>query len=142
MSRATRPKGVYAFACLRFRTPGSSADVALAGSIAGWALDAGETGMIDTGNLDEAFRTSVNAELSALGCRLRVAPDIAPAGDTILLLDAQGNDLGWLPDSVDADAIAAFERILDRQRAPKVENSGHAQRQGGRRSQASSHSTI
>ena len=60
------------------------------------------------------FCDALNAELRELGCRLRVARDKPGTGETMMLLDTRGEELGWLPDHVDVASVAAFEVILDR----------------------------
>lgn len=58
------------------------------------------------------YRDAMNAELSGLGCRLRIAYLGARDEEHVLLLDADGSELGRLPEHIDACAIAAFEKIL------------------------------
>ena len=68
--------------------------------------------MNDLRSLTSQFCVALNAELAALGCKLHISDcDLGP-GDTMLLLSADGRELGWVPDHVDAPVIAAFERIL------------------------------
>ena len=69
--------------------------------------------MTDAGTLDDAFAAALNADLAALGCKLRIAAAPA-AADAVLVVDAQGRELGWVPEHIDASILAAFETILVR----------------------------
>lgn len=58
------------------------------------------------------FCGALNAELAALGCKLHISEQDPGTDETMLLLAADGRELGWLPDHSDALVIAALEKIL------------------------------
>ena len=68
--------------------------------------------MASQDQLSSDFRSALNAELAASGCRLQFAEATPERGRDMLLLAADGSELGWIPDHSDAPVIAAFERIL------------------------------
>ncbi|MBY8829174.1 hypothetical protein [Hephaestia mangrovi] len=68
--------------------------------------------------LFEQFADALNRELAASGATLRVARRAARSRDWMILQDADGHDLGPIPDHADAATITAFEAmILSRKRA-------------------------
>lgn len=62
--------------------------------------------------LSDDFRSALNAELAAVGCLLHIAKATPESGRDMLLLAADGSELGWIPDHSDAPVIAAFEEIM------------------------------
>ena len=70
--------------------------------------------MTSRDQLSSDFRSALNAELTALGCRLSIAERTSERAHDMLLLAGDGSELGWIPDHSDAPVIAAFEQILEK----------------------------
>src|SRR5690242_975984 len=87
MSRASRPKGVRAFACLRFPTPGSAPTRIISVSPAGRALGDRKMTAIDR-HLFEQFADALDGELAQAGTALRVARNRSSEPGMMMLRDA------------------------------------------------------
>jgi hypothetical protein len=113
MSRATQPKGVRAFACLRFPTPGSQRRCGKC-RIAGWDGRNEDDGMSDDSavTIFTMFAQSLNSELDQMRCAARIDEHAHDRPGWMMLVDLENRRIGPLPDDVSAEAICAFMAIL------------------------------
>lgn len=126
MSRAARPKGVRAYACLRFPTSGRRSSDAPQWRIAGWTRPTVErdrlTMLPDHISLFDEFAQAFNRELGELGSDVRIAAagtDCPPG--SMEVLGHGGVRLGYLPMTIEPSELIAFMHLLAD--APEIDRS-------------------
>lgn len=118
MSRATRPKGVRAYACLRFPTPGFQRRHG-AIRVAGWAVDGMRIMATDLQqDLFGLFAAAINADLAAAGSDLRISLTPPSQPRSMTLIDRAG-PVGDLPDHADVAIILAVGALLSGRSQPR-----------------------